>query len=359
MATPNPQSGSTIKYGRLDTGGRITLADLPALRPLPGEVVVKMAACGICGTDLEKVTGGYTASSKIGHEPVGRIDELGEGVEGLQKGDRVFVHHHVSCGSCETCAKENYTVCTEYSKTNLEPGGFAEKFKASATHVRAGAVLKLDNRVSWEEGTLLEPAGCVFSAARRVDFKPNSTVFIYGLGGVGLLWTRIARALGASWIGGAEISPLRQKAAHASGIDAVVDPRDEGSIERVVRAATAGRGVDLAVIATSHPSAAPASLEIVCKGGKVNSFAVPVKGSQLQIDHQRFYLSELSLISSYATTERDIVQAHDMLVNGRLVLKDLVSHRFPLREIEAAFDRAKRPDEALRVVVTGPAFDGE
>jgi L-iditol 2-dehydrogenase len=345
-----------MKYGRLEPPGRVAVVEVPSPEAGAGEIVVEMAACGICGTDLEKVKGGYTATATLGHEPVGRVASMGPGVKGFARGDRVFVHHHVPCRTCAICARGDYTFCPDYQKTNLDPGGFAERFRVSAHHLRAGAVLPLDPTVSWEEGSLLEPAGCVLTALRRVGFSAGSSVFVYGLGPVGLLYARVARAMGASWVGGAEIAPLRRSAAERGGIDVAIDPREPGHVPEAVRAATEGRGVDLAVVATGAKPAVAGALEIARRGGTVNLFGLPGAGSQLDTDLQRFYLRGLKLIPSYATGEEEIAEIHRLIVTRRLPVRDLVSDRFPLDALETAFDRAGHPEATLKVVVTGPAF---
>lgn len=345
-----------MRFGRLEPPGRVALAEAPAPRAGPGELVVEMASCGICGTDLEKVRGGYTATATLGHEPVGRVASVGDGVSRYAVGDRVFVHHHVPCRACAICARGDFTFCPEYQKTNLDPGGFAERFRVSAVHLRAGAVLALDDRVGWEEGTLLEPAGCVVTALRRVGFTPGSSVFVYGLGPVGLLYARIVRALGASWVGGAEIAPLRRTAAERGGIDVALDPREPSVVPDAVRRATDGRGVDLAVVATGARAAVTGAIDLARRGGTVNLFGLPAAGSQMETDLQQFYLRGLRLIPSYATGEEEIAEVHRLLVDGRLHVADLVSDRFALAELAEAFERARQPDVTLKVVVTGPAF---
>lgn len=345
-----------MRYGRLEPPGRVALTEVAAPEARAGEIVVEMAACGICGTDLEKVRGGYTATAVLGHEPVGRVVEVGEGVSGFARGQRVFVHHHVPCGHCSVCARGDFTFCPDYQRTNLDPGGFAERFRVSPKHLDARAVLALDARVGWEEGTLLEPAGCVVTALHRAGFVPGSSVFIAGLGPVGLLYARIARALGASWVGGAEIAPNRREAAERGGIDTTVDPRETDRAHEAVDRATDGRGVDLSVVATGAPSAVDQAVRIVRRGGTVNLFGLPAKGSRLGADLQEFYLKGIRLIPSYATGEREIVEVHRLIVEGRLSLRDLVSDRFPLSDLPAAFERARDPAGSLKVVVTGPAF---
>ena len=179
---------------------------------------------------------------------------------------------------------------------------------------------------------------------------------VLGLGPVGLLYARLVRALGAKWFGGTEISAVRRTAAERGGIDAAVDPRDEGAIRTAVERATEGQGVDLAVVATGHPSVVRAATGLVRRGGTVNLFGLPEAGSRLDADLQDLYLRGVRLVPSYATTEPDVAEVHRLVVAGRLRLSDLVSHRVPLARIDEAFRLAARPEETVKVLVTGAAF---
>ncbi len=347
-----------MKVGRLGPAGAVVLEERDEPRAGPGEVTVRLAACGICGTDLEKLRGNYRSAGILGHEPVGRIAAVGSGVGGLAEGDRVFVHHHVPCLACEVCRRGDTTFCPTYSTTNLDPGGFADVFRASAEHVARGAILPLDRAIDWRAGALLEPAGCALTALRRVGLADRASVLVLGLGPVGLLYARLARSLGASWVGGTELSELRRRAAERGGIDAAVDPREPKALETMVARATDGRGVDLAVAASGHPSVVRAATEAVRRGGTVNLFGLPEAGSRLDADLQQLYLRGVRVVPSYATTEAEIREVHEMIVGGRLAVADLVSHDLPLPEIAEAFRLAARPDASVKVLVTGAAFAG-
>ncbi|MCI4345137.1 MAG: alcohol dehydrogenase catalytic domain-containing protein [Thermoplasmata archaeon] len=346
-----------MKVGVLSEG-RVQIEERPAPTPGPGELVVTLAACGICGTDLEKLRGNYRTAGILGHEAVGSVDALGEGVEKFHVGDRVFVHHHVPCYACEVCRRGAFTFCPEYAKSNLDPGGFAEKFRVSADHVRKGAVLRLDPKLTWEEGALLEPAACALTALRAVRFDSGDRVMILGLGPVGLLYARVAHALGAGWIGGTELSPLRRDAASRGGVEVVLDPRDPAKVREAVERGTHGAGADLVVVATGAPAAVELAGSLGRRGGTVNLFGLPLAGSRLGMDLQQLYLRGLRVVPTYATTERDVADLHALVARGRLPVADLVSHRTPLAEIEEAFELAARPGVALKVLVTGPAFAG-
>jgi len=344
-----------MKFAQLSGKGTVVLADAPAPRAGPGEIVVRLAACGVCGTDLEKLRGNYRSAGVLGHEPVGRVAQVGADVADLKVGDRVFVHHHVPCYECDVCARGDFTFCPTYSRTNIDPGGFAEEFRVPAENVRRKAVLRLDPSVDWDVGTLLEPAGCALTAIHRVGLPPQSSVFVLGLGPVGILYARLARAMGARWVGGSEVSPLRRRVAEAGGVDVTVDPREEGAVKAAVDRATDGKGVDLAVVATGHPSVAREATRIVRRAGTVNLFGLPESGSRLDADLQDLYLRGVRLIPSYATTEPDIAEVHSLVRARELHLADLVTHRIPLERVDEAFRLAGRPEESVKVVVTGPA----
>lgn len=339
-------------------GGALELTELPEPSAGPGEVVVELATCGVCGTDLEKLRGRYASAGRIGHEPAGRIAAVGPGVEGHRVGERVFVHHHVPCYECAICRRGDLTFCPSYSASNIDPGGFAERFRVPSENVRRGAVLALDDRVDWESAALLEPAACALTALRAIGFREGQSLFVVGLGPVGLLYQRVARALGASWIGGAELSERRRKASLDGGAALTLDPRDPEVVLRAVREATDGAGVDIAVAATGLPPAITLAASLARRAGTLNLFGLPEPGSRLDVDLQALYLRGLRVVPTYATTERDIAELHALLRAGKLSFGGLVSHRRPLAEVASAFELASRPAEALKVVVTGPAYDG-
>ncbi len=343
-----------MKFGRLGAAGGVEVVERDPPEPGPGEVTVRLAACGVCGTDLEKVRGNYRTAGILGHEPVGRVDAVGDGVTDLRPGDRVFAHHHVACGHCAVCARGEPTFCPTYSRTNLDPGGFADVFRVPKENVDRGAVLRLDDTVGWDAGALLEPAGCALTALRKVGAP--STAVVLGLGPVGLLYARLLRARGATWVGGTEISELRRSAAVRGGIDVAIDPREPEAAAAAVDRGTGGVGADLVVVATGHPAVIRFAFDLVRRGGTVNLFGLPEAGSRLDVDLQQLYLRGVRVVPTYATTEPDVREIHRALVDRSLRIDDLVTDRFPLGSIREAFDRATRADAAVKVVVTGDAY---
>ena len=344
-----------MNVGRLSEGS-VVVVEEPERPPGPGEVAVRLAACGVCGTDLEKLRGNYRTAGRIGHEPVGIVEALGTGVDALHLGERVFVHHHVPCYECAVCRRGDLTFCPKYAATNIDPGGFADVFLVPAENVARGAILRLDRSVGWDAGTLLEPAGCALTALRRVGFRRGDSVFVVGLGPVGILYGLLARALGASWVGGAEVAPLRRAAAVRAGFSVALDPRDPPAIDQAIRDATDGAGVDLASAATGVGPGIALAARLPRRAGTLNLFGLPEPGRPLDADLQELYLRGVRIVPTYATTEREIADVHSLLVEKRVDFDGLVTHRVPLVRLADAFSLAARPDEAVKVTVTGRAF---
>lgn len=348
-----------MKFGRIAAPGRLALQEAEAPHAGPGEVVVELAACGICGTDLEKLRGNYQSSGKIGHEPVGVVAEVGAGVTAVSVGARVSVHHHVPCYACPVCERGDFTFCPSYAATNIEPGGFAERFVVPADNVARGALLALDQAVPWSVAALYEPAGCALTAVRRIGLARGARVFIVGLGPVGVLYGRVARAVGAAWVGGADVSPARRQRATARGFDSVLDARDPPAVRKAVHGATGEHGVDVAVVATGAPAAISLGYSLARRGGTLNLFGLPEPNGRLDVDLQELYLRGVRVIPTYATTEPDLAEIQAMVTTGRLDLGEIVSHARPLSALDEAFGLAGDSERSLKVLVTGPAAGGE
>ncbi len=330
----------------------LVLQEVNPPRAGSGELVVALRACGVCGTDLEKLRGNYSATGKIGHEPAGVVEEVGEGVVDLRKGERVFVHHHVACGKCAVCAAGTPTFCPQYQSTNIDPGGFSEKFRVPETNVRAGAVLPLPPNVSDLEATFVEPLGCCLEGLWSTPFREGQKVVVLGLGPIGLLYLRLLKALGAGWIAAGDLSPFRRAAAERSGADLVFDPREEGTLRPSLDRATDGLGADLVVVATGAPRAIAQAMGLARRGGTVNLFGLPEKGGRLDYDLQQLYLRGLRIVPTYATTERGTTEALKLVSLSRVKVRDLATHVFPLERAEEAFAQATRTEEAIKVIVT-------
>jgi len=300
-----------------------------------GELLVEMKVCGLCGTDVEKLRGQYTASMPVlGHEAVGAVAEVGASLRGFKPGERVFPHHHVACRRCYFCSHGNESMCRRYRESNLDPGGFSEYIRVPAWNVRKGGVLKLPEHVTYEEASFIEPLACCIRALDRVGVNKDEVVLVVGAGPLGVTHALLLRGLGASPMV-SDVNEGRLRFAESTfGLSTLNAAKRD--VPKDVRSETSGRGADLAIVASGNPKALEQALRSVRKGGRVCLFGVPPKGSRLDYDISDLFNSELSVISSYAATEKETRRALELIASGRLQLSRMVTHVYPLERFEDA-----------------------
>jgi L-iditol 2-dehydrogenase len=322
-------------------GGGLEIADLEVPRPGEGEILVRMVACGICGTDLEKIRGGTETPPVLGHEVVGIVEDVGKGVEGLKPGLRVFAHHHISCGRCWYCYTGSETSCPLFKETNIYPGGFSEYFLVPRINVERGAVHVLPDSIDWVEGTFIEPLATVLRAISRSSYRPGYSIAIVGSGPMGLLFIMMLRSLGASEILAVDLSKMRCSLATSLGGDACISPSEVDEPRRY----------DLVVLSTGSTRAIPTALKLVRKGGEVLLFGAPPPGSTVEIPISRIFYDEVRLTSSYSASEKDIEASIRILAAKRIPVKRIVTHIFELGDVEKAFQTAQNVEKSVKVIV--------
>ncbi len=329
--------------------GRVVLEDIPPPLLHHGEVLVRFQAGGICGTDLEKIQGGYGSGGILGHEVSGTIERTAEGVEGFQSGDRVVAHHHVPCYDCYFCRRGDYTMCDTFKKTNLDPCGFAEFFRVPRTNVSRGAVTPLPKEVKLEEAALLEPTACCIRALRTAHAQPGESVLIVGLGPAGLTQVQLLQHLRARMVIGSDIVKARRDMAERMGARLVLDPREQDVPAQVKRETSTG--VDLAIVATGNPKALSQAFTSVRKGGRILLFGAPAQGASFNLDVSQLFSRQISIITSYSCVEADIQEALKLVSEKTLDLASMVTHRFPLREAVAALQFATISQDAVKTLI--------
>ena len=329
-------------------GPKVELAEMDVPVPGRGELVVKMEACGLCGTDLEKMRGEYTASMPIlGHEAAGVISAVGDGVTSFKEGDRVFPHHHVPCYECYFCKAGDDTMCDMYRKSNIPPGGFSEYFRVPEWNVAKGGVLPLPHEVTFEEGALIEPTACCLRGIRK-HAKAGETVLVVGAGPVGLMHALLLEPMEVRVVI-SDISRPRLEFAERMRLGMVLDASKDDVPGRL-RTETQGRGADLAIVASGSKAAIMQALGSIRKGGRVCLFGVPTKGSVLGYDISELYNSGQQIVTSYGADDVDTKAALGIIASNPDFAR-LVTHRFSLSKFDDAVAAASG-GEAMKVIVT-------
>ena len=317
-----------------------------------GDVLVQMHACGICGSDLEKVFGQYgQPSMRLGHEPAGIIIGVGSSVSEFNVGDRVFTHHHVPCYDCHLCDHDNETMCQKYSETNLSPCGLSQEYVVPEWNVSNGGVLKLPNSVSFEEAAMIEPLACCVRAWRKYNYQQGDSVAVFGVGPTGMMHVMLAHAKKFSKIFCFDVNDFRLNFAQKFDITKSINSGDE-TRKQLILEHTDGLGVDVAIVATSSMSALDDAIDMVRKGGSVMMFGVPSKDSKLDLDMNKIYSKEITLVTSYAASDVDTKEALHLIESSQINVKQLITHTYPIDDSQKAFDHARSGDNAMKIIIT-------
>lgn len=328
---------------------RVEERPVPAIGP--GEVLMRVHASGICGSDVLEWYRVPKAPIVLGHEVAGDIVEVGQGVDNVQVGDRVAVSHHVPCNACPMCLSGFHTACHTLHTTNFDPGGFAEFVRVPALQTDRG-ILKLPASVSYDAGTFVEPLGCVVRAQSRAGVRLGSTVLVIGSGISGLLHIRLAAALGAGRIFATDISQYRLDWALRSGVTAAFDARATGDeLPEVLRAVNEGNLADLVILCTGAASAIDQGLACLENGATFVVFAVPAPGESHPMPLNELWRREVTVRTAYGAAPNDLQTALNLIAAGRVRVDDLVTHRLPLDRIAEGFRLVADASESVKVVV--------
>lgn len=323
-----------------------------------GEILLRVHACGVCGTDLKKIHYGLVPPPRIfGHETAGVIVETGEGVEAWRVGERVLVNHHVPClrEDCFYCQRRVFAQCPVYKKTGatagFEPsgGGFAEYVRVMDWCVDGG-VERIPDDASFEEASFVEPLNTCLKGVELADVREGDTVFVIGQGPIGLLFTQLAKLAGASVVATDRFA-YRRELSEQLGADVALDP-DDPQLLPTLKTLSKGRGADVAIVAVPTTAVVPQAFEAIRPGGKVLLFAQTRMNDAMQVDAGAICMQEKSLIGSYSSDITLQKRAAELIFSRQVRVRELISHRFPLEEIQTAIEYASRPrDNSLKIVV--------
>ena len=350
------ESGGLMRAGVYRGEGRVVVERVPIPSIGEGEVLFRVAACGICGTDIKKIHHGFIAPPQIlGHELAGTVVEVGRGVGKFKPGDRVVSFHHIPCGACFYCEKKLFSQCAGYKKTGLTAGfdpnggGFAEYVRAMPWIVERG-MIALPPSVSFEEATFVEPVNTCLKAVRKARVAAGETVLVIGQGPIGMLLTLVAKNEGAIVYTSDPMSG-RREASERFGAAEAFDPNTT-NLATELRKKTHGRGADAVLLAAPSPSLVPEALSIARPGGRVLLFAHNDPVLRLDFPAAAVGVEEKEILGSYSADVDVQAESAVLVFTRRLPVREMISHRFPLERIAEALELAARPKhDTLKVVI--------
>jgi L-iditol 2-dehydrogenase len=328
-----------------------------------GEILVRVHTCGICGTDLKKIsTGSHSAPRIFGHETSGVVAALGAGVTGFRLGDRVMVFHHIPCGSCYYCRQRTFAQCPVYKKVGctagFEPsgGGFAEYVRVMDWIVERGTI-RIPNGVSFEQACFVEPVNTCLKGIERLALEPGETVFVIGQGPIGIILSVLAQRAGARVIT-SDLYPERLKIGATFGLEQSVEAQRNDAVS-AVREFTEGRGADATILAVGGNQLIPRAMDATRPGGRVLLFAQTARG-EVTIDPAAVCVDEKTLLGSYSASVDLQKESVRFVMQVEMDLARLISHRFALAESVEALKRAAHPQpDSLKIVIQpGRAWEG-
>ncbi|MFC2025275.1 zinc-dependent dehydrogenase [Chloroflexota bacterium] len=327
----------------------VRVEEMPVPQIGAGELLVRVEASGICGSDVMEWYRLDRAPLVLGHEIGGQIVEVGEGVERYKEGDRVTAAHHVPCNTCYYCLNGHHTACETLRRTNFDPGGLAEYIRLPAINVDRGIFL-LPDEVSYEEATFVEPLACVLRGQRIAGVQAGNSVLVIGSGIAGLLHVQLAGALGAGRVIATDINGYRLEAARRFGAEAVFQANED--LPARLRQVNQGRLADRVIVCTGAQSAIEQALQSVERGGTILFFAPTNSGITIPISiNELFFRNDITLTTSYAGSPTDYQAALDMIRTGTILVGDMITHRLSLAETGLGFRLVAEAKNSIKVII--------
>jgi L-iditol 2-dehydrogenase len=343
-----------MKAALLTALQQLEVAEVETPRAGPGDVIVQVKACGVCGSDLRTFRYGHahvTFPAILGHEFVGVVSEVGEGVQGLLPGNHVIASPAVPCGHCLECVAGRYNRCDHLLSIGEDlPGGFAQYVRLPAQAVSRGSVLPVSPALSLEAATLVEPLSCVLNGQELVDVGIGDTVVVIGLGTIGCMHLVLARLRGARRLIGVERERVRLEVAQCFHADLYVHAQEQDPVAAVLEA-TGGRGAEVVIVACSSHEAQQQALAMAAKGGRVSLFGgLPKDNPMVLLNTNLIHYRELLVVGAFGAPFPILYKAAELVANGAIPADLFISGRFPLEKIREAFDMAAQA-HSLRVIV--------
>ena len=341
----------------------VRMETVPVPQIGPGELLVRVHTCGICGTDLKKIaTGSHSAPRIFGHETSGVVVATGNGVARFLPGDRVMVFHHIPCRECYYCRHKTFAQCERYKRVGctagFEPsgGGFAEYVRVLDWIVEHGTV-RIPEGVSFEQACFVEPVNTCMKGVMGLDLRREETVLVIGQGPIGLILAALAKRTGARVIT-SDLYPQRLTISESFGLGLTIDA-SRTDVSEKVRELTDGRGADAAILAVGGNGLIRPAVDATRPGGRVLLFAQTVRG-EVTLDPAAICVDEKTLLGSYSASVDLQEESVRLVMSREMDFERLISHRFPLSRGLEALDLAAhpRPDSMKIVIQPGSAWEG-
>ncbi len=316
----------------------------------PGEILIRIEASGICGSDIMEWYRRDKVPVVLGHEIAGDIVEVGKEVKGFRVGQRVSASHHVPCDKCHFCRSGHGSACDLLRKTKFYPGGFAEFVRIPEVNVRQNGVYLMPDNVSYEEGSFSEPVACVIRGQRHINMKPGRSVLVIGSGISGLLHIMLARVNGADKIMATDINDFKLKKAKELGADYVVDA-ESYSPDRF-REANNGRLADVVILCAGALPAVYQALDSIEKGGTLLIFSAVKDNADITLPVNKiFWRDEITIMSSYANHPSEQRDALELISKGKMPVGKLITHRFGLEDTSRGFQLLAGGGDCIKVII--------
>ena len=330
-----------MRVGMYYSNNDVRTEEMPMPEIGPGELLVRIMASGVCGTDVVEWYRRDKVPLVLGHEIAGEIMEAGKGVTKYKAGDRISASHHVPCGECHYCRMDHHSVCDTLRRTKFYPGGFSEFLRLPAINVEKG-IYKIPDDVSFEEATFTEPLACVIRGQRLAGYKNDQRLLVIGSGISGLLHIQLAKSKGFGKITATDINDYRLKQALRFGADEAIHAKD----------LKAAKTADLVILCAGARSVFEQALKAADKGGTILVFASAEEGFELMLPvNEFFWRNEVTILSSYAANPKEHLQALELIKDRKVNVKDMITHRFGLSDIQKGFNLAAEAKESIKVII--------
>lgn len=336
---------AAVYYGK----GDLRIEDMPVPEISKGEILLRVRASGICGSDVMHWYRAGRGPLVLGHEVAGEIVAVGEGVSEYRPGDRICAAHHVPCNTCHYCLSGHHTVCETLRKTNFYPGGFSEYVRLPQINVDRG-IFRLPEGMTYEEATFIEPLACVYRGQRIAGMDMGKSVLVIGSGISGALHIQLARALGASVVMATDIDPFRLEKAKVLGADEVLPAG--GDVPARVKEINKGRPADIVILTAGAAPAISQAFNSVDRGGTILFFAPAAQGVSVPLPvNDLFWRNEITLTSSYAANYEEHMRAMELIRQKRVDAAAMITHQLPLSEIAGGFRLVEEARDSLKVII--------